>query len=170
MDCEVNKVIDKKMSDADIKKALELCAILDENNCKKCPCREVCNEVDGELTKMVLDLINRKDAEIERLNNELVSADEVIGFREAEIERLQEVTTNTVNSSIRFGLDKEQEIRKAKSEAYKEFAERLQQEIQESKYRINDSPYARACNQVADWCIEVSDNLVKEMTEGGNEE
>lgn len=117
----------EKLTDEQIIKALEIC--LDfvsggESRCIDCPLHDydVCS---SEKLKFALDLINRKDAEIERLNNELVSADEVIGFREAEIERLQEVTTNTVNSSIRFGLDKEQEIRKAKSEAYKEFAERL---------------------------------------------
>ena len=56
------------MTDNDIKKALELCATLDSGNCKKCPCREICNENDGTLTKLILDLINRQKAEIEKLD------------------------------------------------------------------------------------------------------
>lgn len=144
------------MTDEQIKKALEYCCGSIQNDCRDCPFGERC-ENDESLLKYSLDLINRKDAEIERLNNELVSADEVIGFREAEIERLQEVTTNTVNSSIRFGLDKEQEIRKAKSEAYKEFAERLHQNCKKYRYTI---PYVLAN-------IEIT---YKELTEGGNED
>ena len=46
-------------------------------------------ESDFDCLNNLVDESNRQKAEIERLNNELVSADEVIGFREAEIERLQ---------------------------------------------------------------------------------
>ena len=59
------------MTDNDIKKALELCATLDSGNCKKCPCREICKENDGTLTKSILDLINRQKAENERLKMDL---------------------------------------------------------------------------------------------------
>jgi hypothetical protein len=162
------------VTDEQIKKALECCS-KGFGNCEGCPYDDDnsdCVTIKGEtlMMKDTLYLINRKDAEIERLNNELVSADEVIGFREAEIEILTGERDCLAKKEHDNLYEQTQKIRKAKSEAYKEFAERLQQEIQESKYRINDSPYARACNQVADWCIEVSDNLVKEMTEGGNEE
>ena len=61
------------MTDNEIIKALELCATLDSNNCKKCPCREICNENDGTLTKSVLDLINRQKAELEKLTYEVDS-------------------------------------------------------------------------------------------------
>ena len=49
----------------------------------------------------------------------------LLNNQKAEIERLKECTTNTINTSIEFGLDKENQIKKAKSEAVKEFAERL---------------------------------------------
>ena len=85
-----------RMTDNDIKKALELCATIDSGNCKKCPCREICNENDGTLTKLTLDLINRKNAEIERLKH-----------RKTELQ-------------IR-----NQELQHEKSEAIKKFAEKL---------------------------------------------
>ena len=59
------------MTDNEIIKALELCATLDSRNCKKCPCREICKENDGTLTKLILDLINRQKAEIERLKKNI---------------------------------------------------------------------------------------------------
>ena len=59
------------MTDNEIIKALELCATLDSRNCKKCPCREICKENDGTLTKLILDLINRQKAEIEKYKKEL---------------------------------------------------------------------------------------------------
>lgn len=137
----------EKLTDAEIIKALE-----DYKNSK------ILQTENGVISiGDILDLINRKDAEIERLKRELISADEVIGYREAEIKRLQEVTTNTVNSSIRFGLDKEQEIRKAKSEAYKEFAERLHQKCKKYPYTL-PSVFTN---------IEIT---YKELTEGGNED
>ena len=105
--------------------------------------------------------IGKQDAEIERLKRELISADEVIGFREAEIERLQEVTTNTVNSSIRFGLDKEQEIRKAKSEAYKEFAEKFKGLLKEY------APYDTLHIYEIQDRIDIVEDI---LTEGGNED
>ena len=77
----------------------------------------------------------------------------------ADIEKIQDRNFKLFDLIFTF----RRKVETAKSEAIKGFAERFQQEIQESKYRFNDSPYARTCNQVADWCIEVSDNIVKEM-------
>ena len=167
------------MTDEQIIKALEICSDELIISCPDdCPFYDECGKDLNVLKRQALDLINRQKAEIERLNRELTSADEVIGFREAEIERLkeeldgetvknmrlgheverlQEVTTNTVNSSIRFGLDKKQEIRKAKSEAYKEFAERLHQNCKKYPYTL---PYVFTN-------IEIT---LKELTEGGNED
>ena len=62
------------MTDAEIKKALECCA--DETGCAKgCPFfdkkKSKCKVAspNGAFEKFLLDLINRKDAEIERLKN-----------------------------------------------------------------------------------------------------
>ena len=58
------------MTDNELMKALGLCATLDEVKCKECPCRDICNECNGTLAKMVFDQINRQKAEIERLQKE----------------------------------------------------------------------------------------------------
>ena len=78
----------EKLTDAEVVKALEVCAYGRPDDCDNCQfSKSYCR---ASLVGEALDIIRRKDAEIERLNNELVSADEVIGFREAEIERLKE--------------------------------------------------------------------------------
>ena len=113
------------------------------------------------MTKDALDLINRQQAEIEKLNVELVGMRGACESYKMHYDKAQaEIERSNKNLITISNACKER-----RNEAIKEFAERLKQEIQESKYRVNDSPYARACNQVADWCIEVSNNLVKEMTE-----
>ena len=83
-----------KLTDAEVVKALECCSK------GRWVCEEECprfkkgilkiSDCRFELLEDALNLSNRQNAEIERLNNELVSADEVIGFQEAEIERLKE--------------------------------------------------------------------------------
>jgi chromosome segregation ATPase len=112
------------------------------------------------------EMVVEQKAEIERLNNELVSADEVIGFREAEIERLKDkifVLENDLekaeNLNDAFGNDVdiklnhiyalEEKLAKAKSEAYKEFAEMVVSDYPETDYYL--------------------EKLLKELTEGGNE-
>ena len=93
----------------DIKKALEWCKVEFEN-CEKCPYGGIdCLTEKGESLVMrdALDLINRKDAEIEKLNVELV------GMRgacksykmhyenaQAEIERLRHEYSNAVLTII----------------------------------------------------------------------
>ena len=122
------------MTDEQVIQALKRCGCHTE--CCYCNSVEECGSKRA-LAENCLDLINRKDAEIERL---------------------KEVTTNTINSSIEFGLDKGKEIQKAKSEAYKEFAERLKEKAMQ-KFDWNE--YIE---------VEDIDNLLKELTEGGNED
>ena len=98
--------METKMTDNDIKKALELCVTLDSDNCKKCPCREICNENDGTLTKSILDLINSQKAENDslkvdlakcsiRLDNLYKTADEIKS--EAIKEFIDELKNRVVN-------------------------------------------------------------------------
>lgn len=65
---------------------------------------KIAKEQNSNFLKTVLDIINRQ---------------------KAEIEMLKDVTTNTINTSIEFGLDKEKQINKAKSEAIKEYKEKV---------------------------------------------
>ena len=127
--------METKMTDNDIKKALELCATIDSGNCKKCPCREICNENDGTLTKLTLDLINRQKAEIERLKKN--------------IDGLNIFTKN--------------HIKVIRLQAIKEFAERLKETITNAintYYNSNGGGY-----YLAEDVIEDIDDLVKEMTD-----
>ncbi len=118
------------MTDNDIKKALELCATLDSGNCKKCPCREICKENDGTLTKSILDLINRQKAEIERLRN------------------------STKDIFMKATTHMNDIWDKIKSEAIKEFAERLKEKLQWDVEFDNKLVFESDI-----------ENLVKEMTE-----
>lgn len=123
------------MSDNEIKKALECCA--DEHR----GCTDYCPYVGKiscafDLRKDALDLINRQQAEIERLEGELIE------------ERTRR--ENAVNA-----------YHEAKIEAIKEFAERLK-ELLKKKRKKAQSLLAKS--QYGE-CILAVDNLVKEMTE-----
>lgn len=96
---------DKKFTDEELIEALDLCT--QQNGsipCYDCPCwnddEQKCEGIDY---TALFDLINRQKAEIERLNKK--------------VEELSDVLSDTIK--IRYA--------EAKSEAYKEFAERLKQ-------------------------------------------
>lgn len=89
-----------EMNDNDIVKALEHCVKL--GSCAACPYWSCC----GELPRDSFDLINRQKAEIERLE-----------AYNANLEAANSHITNTLWD----------EVVKAKTEAIKEFAERLKQ-------------------------------------------
>ena len=112
------------MTDEQIIKALECCR---DCKCKDCPCYN--KETDGckELDEQdILDLINRQKSEIERLKDE----------------------------KLKCFLAYEKDRKRVKSEAYKEFAERLK------------TKFHTAMSFSFVHIHEVIDNLVKEMTEG----
>lgn len=118
------------MTDKQLKTILECCAS-DENIecCKKCA---LCEKYDcySEISKNVLDLINRQ---------------------KAEIERLKDYNENLITANMELS----DEILEIKSEAIKEFAERLKSEYE-------DKTQGRYMN----WLMnDIIDNLVKEMTE-----
>lgn len=120
---------DKKFTDEEIIKALE-CHINAED-CAGCEMFGQCDEII--LTELVLDLINRQKSEIERLKTEnkiYIEANQVIGYqrdqRDKEIDELQKQID---------GLDVREN--KIKSEAYKEFAERLKSYLLLNKKRRN---------------------------------
>ena len=95
-----------KLTDLEIVKALECCSKPVSENCKECPlCSTDCMEVDIE--KLALDLINRLQAENERLDRTV-----------KEYAYLYDKHMNTPFNHI-------------KAEAYKEFAERLKEESYE---------------------------------------
>ena len=125
---------DKKYTDEEIIKALE-CHINAED-CVGCEMFGRCDEII--LTKLVLDLINRQKAEIERLR--------------------AKVETRT-QEKLALGGVYTQKLKTAKAEAYKEFAEKLENEI-----NIRTT-YSREQDKNV---IRIMHNLLKEMV--GEEE
>lgn len=112
------------MTDNEIIKALEKWC---DNNCKKvCPHLKMCDKCVVTYIKSALDLIKRKQAEIERLQS----------MNQAKLDIIHDIRA---------------ELETAKSEAIKEFAERLKSEC------FIDRGFA-----VMDY--ETIDTLVKEMT------
>ena len=124
------------MTDKEIKKALECCEIAYDQDCTECPLYPddgeiACREV---LREEALDLITRQQAEIEQWKEE----------------------ANKYQNLWCMAVD---DIEKAKSEAVKEFAEKLKNEI-----NIRTT-YSREQDKNV---MRMIDNLVKEMV--GEEE
>ena len=116
------------MTDNEIIKALEFCASHEDKMCCKCCSVEEKCELDGcYLDKKALDLITRQKAEVERLQI-----------------RNKVLTEITKNYDWKFA--------NAKSEAIKEFAERLKQ-----------MPSVTNCEY--EWLHLDIDSLAKELTE-----
>lgn len=130
----------KKFTDEQIIEALK-CCIAQENceevSCEICPYDKVydCKEV---MLKNVLDIFNRKNAENERLKAKILVKDNINDYNTAQLRIARE------------------ELRTAKSNAIKEFAERLK----EHSFVDNLSLDGKETVYVDD-----IDRLVKEMTE-----
>ena len=109
------------MTDNEIIKALECCAKRTTSDvCSDCPLRfsDICTEEENGVVKLALGLINRQQAEIERL------------------EKIRKADNNLITS-----LNKCYET--AKAEAIKEFAERLKKKCYEDFQETYEmlSPY-----------------------------
>lgn len=126
------------MTDEQIIKALEICSDKLIISCPDdCPFYDECEEDLYVLKRQALDLITRQKAEIERLQKK--------------IDYLKDMNKkNDAHLHVRL-------IEQAKSEAYKEFAERLRQNCEKYPYTL---PSVLAN-------IEIT---YKELTEGGNED
>jgi hypothetical protein len=125
----------KKLTDSEIIKALECCA----RPIPHCYCGECPAGASGGCaikTENIIDLINRLQAENERLKG---------------------ISDNKTKELLRYN-DSIEELHKkletAKAEAYKEFAERLTEEI------INDIHFSQI---EKDYLCVMIDNLLKEM-------
>ena len=136
----------KEFTDEQIIKALE-CCIAQENceeiSCENCPCDRVYNCKETMLQN-ALEVFNRQASENERLALELDISKAL--HKEAVAER-----NFYCHQMIRF----ESMFKTAKSEAIKEFAERLKEKLQWDVEFDNKLVFESDI-----------DNLVKEMTEG----
>ena len=161
------------MSDEKIIKILECCAYND--GCKGCKYSKQCDGAEHLIN--ALDLIKRQKAEIERLQKEvnLVSilfqdVQERAEEYKLKIENLQNVISN---QQIEISAKIEKQI---KSEAYKEFTEKLKEEFLNLQYNAKTdrkNVKIEELKEQMDWllhavAIETVENLLKEMV--GEEE
>jgi hypothetical protein len=127
---------DKKLTDKEIVKALECCSTY-KGKCTDCPAFV---KVDRSNCKQVLlgaiEIINRLEARIGIYETCNARKDEAIKHLEAENERLKE----TLNIELEnFATEYDNKI---KAEAYKEFAERLN----DTKIKIGNDYFVYADN------------------------
>lgn len=160
---------DKKLTDAEIVKALECCHGQLETDCENCPNKNTCDEID--VIQQTLDLINRQKADIKKLTSGkcvYLSDDE---------------TTEYCVEGPCPNYKTEAQI---KVEAYKEFAKKVNDEISESVYsnhraiteRINEHNANRYEDKICSmWDDQITalvsirfyiDNLLKEMAGENN--
>lgn len=115
----------QSITDKEIKKALECCE--ESEFCRDCPCIE--NNLPCPTNKEIIDLINRKDEEINRLEakNERLTAD---------LKTTENIIKNTFLEKAGFDIDPLAEI---KAEARKEFAERVKELLGVKKFGLIDN-------------------------------
>lgn len=171
------------MADKDIIQVLQYIVENGSGACDKCPvfpCGKIKDYEDNQCSRFIaekaLDLINRQKAEIERLQKEanLVS----IQFQDmqerqeesqAEIDKLNAENMLTMSERNAFRTSFYEilkQLKTAKSEAIKEFAERLKETITneiDTYYNSNGGGY-----YLAEDTIEDIDNLVKQMAGENN--
>ena len=136
------------MTDEQIIKALEYCSTdVRENTCPKCAFykKHRCSTL---MLNAVSDLINRQKAEIERLREKISYLEESIDCSRKEY-----------NMSL-------QKLQQAKSEAIREFAERLKKDM---RLEDNCEYDCATCYYECKDYVPLIDNLVREMTEVQNE-
>ena len=149
------------MTDNEIIKALECCLDISPSNCKNCPLFNVTNSTmvcSKIATKFSIDLINRQQAENINLKGHLEQLKSRYDNAKSEIKRLKGISVSPSKDSMDFcGVlcdYAEELIDKAKSEAYREFAEMLKNEI-----NIRTT-YSREQDKNV---MRMIDNLVKEI-------
>lgn len=126
----------KKFTDEEIKSSLEVIATT--RNCNECKIRNCkwgtcnCSQITA---NAALDLINRQKAEIEKLKG------------------------STIVSNI---MESQKIKREAKTEAYKEFAEKIKKSIKEN---VDEAWHRDDGNGIydAEYVLDDIDNLLKEM-------
>lgn len=135
----------EKLTDAEIKKALECCSKAQcEQDCVVLGCPYYLEEqCSNKIVVDALDLINRKDAKIERLMKEQVEKE------------LFEGNHYSFHNGKLYAIPKTEE-KQMKSEAYKEFADK-------AKAFFNDGKDVMYLQTIIHWGI---DNTYKELTEG----
>ncbi len=161
------------LTDAEVKKALDICAS-EHLGCED-NCPYVTNSDSCSLKRDALDLINRQEAKLKALqmDNKQLETDNFNAnmnceHLQAEIERLK--TEKLILSQKRFNMFERLEFAdKIKAEAYKEFAERLHchcESIINQPHNENVRPLSWKC-AYEEFDNEV-DNLLNELVGDGD--
>ena len=138
------------MTDNEIIKAWECCENWESTkDCDDCPVKVGCSQ---KLAKHSLDLINRQNAEIDRLKD-------LITYQKQEIKRKEQKYNQAVDDMFGLIETTRNEIAEVKTEAIKEFAEGLKEKLQWDVEFDNKLVFESDI-----------DNLVKEMTEVNEDE
>lgn len=166
---------DKEFTDEEIINALECCiSTTTDDACVGCPFnnQKLCDKDQLALERYALDLIKRQKAETENAKAKIKICAEVIERQDTEIERLKECPKcvyeydgEITEYCVQGPCTNFKTVEQIKAEAYKEFAERLKEQIRlddDCNYKCRDCCYE--CN---DYVIAI-DNLLKEMV--GKEE
>ena len=117
-----------KLTDSEIVKALECC--VNEKTCKNCayngrPCMTP-------LKRDALNLINRKDKEINRLQARVELLDTELGIKELEYSMLERERAEDIGKFA-------EELKTIKAEAYKEFADKIYEKVDFYINETNDT-------------------------------
>lgn len=148
---------DKKLTDAEIIKALECCAVYDPklNECSKCPYDGECGTTKSNMPKDALDLINRLQDKNKNLQERNVILKGLVDTQKAENERLKKGW----RADVILTAD-------AKAEAYKEFwnsrPERLNEQCK------GREEYNKGWNACLDEFWEIRNNLFYELVGNNN--
>ena len=176
------------MTDNEIIKALECCSDDENYKCNECPLYVDCEKAS--IAGYALGIINRQKAEVAKKDTEigiLIRKKEAlrdeIAEQQAEIERLRHILvsfmsevenwehkhgidTSNIPKIAVLGTEKENCIKQAKSEAYREFAESVKQISKEVTVPyIADTSIHEHKTGMFYYGKEDFDNLVKELTE-----
>lgn len=147
------------MSDEDIKKALECCRRDDYDYCKVCPYLNKNKPCQESLIRDCFGFINRQQAEIKKLKWEKDHFEFKVDDLNGKLEKFKEYR-DIKNEAYEREIEKLQaEIKQAKSEAIKEFAERLRLRAIKTRF---DAMYGAV--------IEISNDTITEIVkelEGG---
>ena len=140
------------MTDNEIIKALECCANGDTDECQNCPYVEKYPYCDGPMERDVLDLINRLQAENERLKEKGIVV--LLKPENAQFENLEHFETRQISKEMLPAI-----VRRVKAEAYKECIQKIK--IKSKKEHLVCS----GASLRTDYTITVKDlkNLLKEL-------
>ena len=123
------------MTDNEVIKALECCLDISPSNCKNCSLFNITNSTmvcSKIATKFALDLINRQQAEIERLKNILICFMGALG-KVRNIDDIESISQIPLMTELNKGIRAE-----IKAEAYKECIKKVKNYI-----KAHCNPYGK---------------------------